>query len=83
MRRPIIIAGGAGIQHGTTPISLQLRNQAGELIGQLPTGDTLAVLRFHFRSEITAQGTKATAPVLFRLSALIEGCLSLLLTAFN
>ncbi|MNV67294.1 hypothetical protein D3C71_1600900 [compost metagenome] len=83
MRRAIIIAGVAGIQHGTTPVSLQLHNQAGELVGQLPTGDTLAVLRFHFRSEITAQGTKATAPVLFRLSALIEGCLSLLLTAFN
>jgi len=41
------------------------------------------VLSFHFRRETAAQGAKAAAPVLLRLSALIEGCLPLLLTAFN
>ena len=41
------------------------------------------MLSFHFRGETAAQGAKAAAPVLLSLCALIEGGLSLLLTAFN
>ena len=41
------------------------------------------MLSFHFRGETAAQGAKAAAPVLLRLSTLIEGGLPLLLTAFN